>query len=44
MKPERIGASDKGEVKCIKEITIKDQKYLLLGINDERSKLFKIKK
>ena len=44
MKPEPIGISNQGEVKSIKEITIKNQKYLILGINDERSKLYKINK
>ena len=44
MKPERIGTSGQGVVKSIKEITIKNQKYLILGINDERSKLYKVKK
>ena len=44
MKPERIGASVQGVVKSINEVKIKDQKYLLFGINDGRSKLFKVKK
>jgi len=44
MKPERIGTSGQGVVKSIKEITINDQKYLILGINDERSKLYKVNK
>jgi hypothetical protein len=44
VKPEPIGTSGKGVVKSIKEITIKNQKYIILGINDERSKLYKIKK
>lgn len=42
MKPERIGTSGQGVVKSIKEITINDQQYLLLGINNERSKLYKV--
>jgi hypothetical protein len=44
MKPELLGTSGLGVVKSIKEITIKKQKYIILGINDERSKLFKVKK
>jgi hypothetical protein len=44
MKPEPIGTSGEGEVRSIKEITIKNQKYIILGINDERSKLYKVKK
>ena len=44
MKPEPIGTTGLGVVKSIKEITIKNQKYLILGINDERSKLYKINK
>jgi hypothetical protein len=44
MKPQQIGTSGLGVVKSIKEIKIKDQKYLILGINDERSKLYKINK
>ena len=43
-KPEMIGTSNQGEVKSIKEITIKNQKYLILGINNERSKLYKVTK
>jgi enediyne biosynthesis protein E4 len=42
MKPELIGTSGQGVVKSIKEITIKNQKYIILGINDERPKLYKI--
>jgi hypothetical protein len=44
MKPELIGTSGQGVVKSIKEITIKNQKYIILGINDERSKLYKVNK
>jgi hypothetical protein len=44
MKPEMIGTSNQGEVKSIREITIKNQKYLILGINDDRSKLYKVSK
>ncbi len=44
MKPEPIGTSNQGEVKSIKEITINNQKYIILGINDERSKLYKVNK
>ena len=44
MKPEQIGTSGQGVVKSIKEITIKNQKYIILGINDERSKLYKVNK
>lgn len=43
MKPELIGTSNQGVVNNIKEIKINDQKYLILGINDEKSKLYKIK-
>jgi hypothetical protein len=43
-KPELIGTSGQGVVKSIKEITIKNQKYIILGINDERSKLYKVNK
>ena len=42
MKPERIGTSGQGVVKIIKEITIKDQQYIILGINDEKSKIYKV--
>jgi enediyne biosynthesis protein E4 len=44
MKAEPIGKTNQGEVKSIKEITINKQKYIILGINDERSKLYKINK
>ena len=44
MKPELIGTTGQGVVKSIKEITIKKQKYIVLGINDERSKLYKVNK
>jgi hypothetical protein len=44
MKPELIGTSGQGVVKSIKEITIKNQKYIILGINDDRPKLYKVKK
>jgi enediyne biosynthesis protein E4 len=44
MKPEPVGITNQGEVKSIKEISIKNQKYLILGINDEKPKLFKVKK
>jgi hypothetical protein len=44
MKPELIGTIGQGEVRSIKEITIKNQKYIILGINDERSKLYKVNK
>lgn len=44
MKPELIGTSGQGVVKSVKEITIKKQKYIILGINDERSRLYKVKK
>ncbi len=42
MKPERIGNSGQRVVKSIKEITIKDQQYIILGINDEKSKIYKV--
>ncbi len=42
MKPARIGTSGQGVVNSIKEITMKGQKYLILGINDQRSKLYKV--
>ena len=42
LKPERIGTSGQGVVKSIKEITMNDQQYLILGINNERSKIFKV--
>jgi hypothetical protein len=41
-KPELIGTSNQGVVNSIKEITLNDQKYLILGINNERSKLYKV--
>lgn len=44
VKPERIGTSGMGVVNSIKEITMNGQKYLILGINDQRSKLFKVNK
>jgi hypothetical protein len=44
MKPERIGTSNQGVVNSIKEITMNDQKYLILGINNERSKVYKVSK
>lgn len=44
LKPAPIGTSGQGVVKHLKEITIKKQKYIMLGINDERSGLYKIKK
>ncbi len=44
MKPERIGTSNQGVVNSIKEITMNNQKYLILGINNERSKLYKVNK
>jgi enediyne biosynthesis protein E4 len=44
VKPELIGTSGQGAVRSIKEIAIKKQKYIILGINNERSKLYKIKK
>ena len=44
IKPELIGTSGQGVVRCIKEITIKNQKYIILGINDERPKLYKVNK
>jgi hypothetical protein len=42
MKPVRIGTSGQGVVNSIKEITMNGQKYLILGINDQRSKLYKV--
>ncbi len=42
MKPERIGTSGQGAVKSIKEIIIKDQQYIILGINGEKSKMYKV--
>ncbi len=42
MKPERIGTSGQGVVQSIKEITMNDQQYLILGINNERSKIYKV--
>ena len=42
MKPARIGTSGQGVVNSIKEITMNGQKYLILGINDQRSKLYKV--
>jgi hypothetical protein len=44
MKPERIGATVQGVVNSINEITMNGQKYLILGINGQKSKLFKINK
>ncbi len=44
IKPERIGTSAQGVVNSINEITMNGQKYLILGINDQKSKLFKINK
>jgi len=44
MEPELIGTSNQGVVNSIKEITMNGQKYLILGINDERSKLYKVSK
>jgi hypothetical protein len=44
MKPELIGITGEGVVRSIKEITIKNQKYIILGINDERPKLYKVNK
>jgi hypothetical protein len=42
MKPALIGTSGQGVVNSIKEITINGQKYLILGINDQRPKLYKV--
>jgi hypothetical protein len=41
-KAERIGKVGQGVVKNIKEIILDDQKYIILGINDGKSSLFKI--
>jgi len=42
MKPEQIGTSGMGVVKSINEIIMNDQQYLILGINNERSKIYKV--
>ncbi len=43
-KPERIGTSNMGVVNSLKEIKMNDQKYVILGINNEKSKLYKVNK
>ena len=43
-KPELIGTTGQGVVKSIKEITIKNQKYIILGLNDDKPKLYKVNK
>jgi hypothetical protein len=43
-KPELLGTPGQGVVKSIKEITIKNQKYIILGINDGKAKLYKVNK
>ncbi|MFC2113089.1 VCBS repeat-containing protein, partial [Bacteroidota bacterium] len=42
MKPEQIGTSGQGVVNCIKEITLNNQQYILLGVNNDTSKLYKV--
>jgi hypothetical protein len=42
MNPERIGKTNQGEVRNIKVITINNQKFIILGINNERPKLYKV--
>lgn len=42
LEPERFGSSIHGEVRTIKEIVINRQPYLLLGINNEQPKLFRV--
>jgi len=42
MKPERIGTSGQGEVNSITEITMNDQPYIMLGVNNDTSKLYKV--
>lgn len=42
--PELIGSTGQGVVKSINEITIKKQKHIILGINDEKPKLYKVSK
>jgi len=38
---ERIGPASQGVVKSIEEISLNDQKYIILGINDEKSRMYK---
>jgi len=40
-KAERIGPAGQGVVKSIEEISLNDQKYIILGINDEKFKMYK---
>ena len=42
MKPEQIGTSGLGVVKSINKIIMNDKQYLILGINNERSKIYKV--
>ena len=41
-KAELIGPTGQGVVKSIEEISINDQKYIILGINDEKSRMYKL--
>jgi hypothetical protein len=42
LKPERIGTSGQGVVNSIREITLNNQQYILLGVNNDASKLYKV--
>jgi hypothetical protein len=42
MKPERMGISGQGVVKSIRELTMNDQHCIVLGINDDKFKIYKV--
>jgi hypothetical protein len=42
LNPERIGASSRGVVNSIKLITLNDEQHFILGINNEKSKIYKV--
>jgi len=44
LKPERIGVSDWGVVQSIKVVTMNDQQHIILGINNEQAKIYKVSK
>ena len=42
LKPERIGISERGVVKSIKMITMNDHQHIILGINNEMAKIYRV--
>ena len=42
LNPERIGASSRGVVNSIKLLILDDAQHLILGINNEKSKIYKV--